>query len=533
MTTRAVNISSLLKRNNTWLRDSTKRIFDIAGAAIALIILAPVMGLIALAIRRDSPGSVIYHGMRVGRGGKYFNILKFRTMYETPDSYRGPRVTAHDDPRITPVGRWLRDTKLNELPQFWNVLKGEMSLVGPRPEDPSIAKTWPRSTWEEVLSVRPGITSPASVMYRNEETMLCAGNVLQQYIKELRPDKMRLDQLYVRYRTFLLDLDVLLWTALIMLPRLRSHSIPEQFLFVGPFTVLIRRYLNWFTIDLVITFTVISLTGLVWRWFEPLNVGWPNAVVLAVGFSLLFSVTGAIFGVNRISWSKAVVQDMFDLFPSWLSATAIALLINQLMSFFPTGLVLIASILALCGFIIVRYRSRIITGILCRLMYKRTEAMTARERVIIVGSGLNSQHIAWLLHHPMYANKFQIIGIADNDLFDQGMRIYGEKVIGKYVDIPNLVKIHDIGLVIVADQNILAENYQAIKEAFQSPGARIVILPDISTILSDLVKPQAMESIVMGIGEGESPIGQCFVGFGAMSSDDLEQRVEKLRNEKG
>ncbi len=93
-------------------------------------------------------------------------------MREFEESYQGPRVTAQDDPRVTSVGRWLRDTKLNELPQFWNVLVGDMSLVGPRPEDPEIGKTWPSDVRTEVLSVRPGITSPASVLYRNEENLI-------------------------------------------------------------------------------------------------------------------------------------------------------------------------------------------------------------------------------------------------------------------------------------------------------------------------------------------------------------------------
>ncbi len=97
-------------------------------------------------------------------GGKGFGILKFRTMYERAESYAGPRVTGKQDRRITPLGQWLRNTKLNELPQLWNVLIGEMSLVGPRPEDPEIVKTWPADARKEILSVRPGITSPASIL---------------------------------------------------------------------------------------------------------------------------------------------------------------------------------------------------------------------------------------------------------------------------------------------------------------------------------------------------------------------------------
>ncbi|HZW04014.1 MAG TPA: sugar transferase, partial [Anaerolineaceae bacterium] len=125
-----------------WIDNVLRRGFDIVFAGLALILLSPFYLLIAFLIKRDSPGPVLYRGDRMGRGGKVFKILKFRTMYEDDRSYQGPRVTAQDDPRITPTGRWLRDTKINELPQLWNVLRGDMSLVGPRPEDPSIASRW-------------------------------------------------------------------------------------------------------------------------------------------------------------------------------------------------------------------------------------------------------------------------------------------------------------------------------------------------------------------------------------------------------
>jgi len=111
-----------------------KRAFDVVVSGIGLIILSPIFSLIALGIKRDSPGPVYYRGARVGRHGKSFKMLKFRTMYERPESYNGTKLTANRDKRVTPLGQWLRDTKLNELPQLWNVFVGEMSLVGPRPE---------------------------------------------------------------------------------------------------------------------------------------------------------------------------------------------------------------------------------------------------------------------------------------------------------------------------------------------------------------------------------------------------------------
>ncbi|HNZ14278.1 MAG TPA: sugar transferase, partial [Anaerolineaceae bacterium] len=116
-----------------------RRTLDILAALGGLLFLAPFFAVIAIVIRRDSPGPVFYRGPRVGLHGKEFGILKFRTMYECPESYAGSAVTTSGDSRITPLGRWLRDSKINELPQLWNVLVGEMSLVGPRPEDPKLA----------------------------------------------------------------------------------------------------------------------------------------------------------------------------------------------------------------------------------------------------------------------------------------------------------------------------------------------------------------------------------------------------------
>ena len=167
-----------------------KRGLDILAAAFGLLLLSPVFLFLAILIKRDSRGPVFFRCARAGRNGKIIQILKFRTMHECAESYDGPSITARDDPRITPSGRWLRSSKLNELPQLWNVLKGEMSLVGPRPEDPEIVATWPAEVRLELLSVRPGITSPASVIYRNEEESLSSETVMTDYLHKILPDKL-------------------------------------------------------------------------------------------------------------------------------------------------------------------------------------------------------------------------------------------------------------------------------------------------------------------------------------------------------
>jgi lipopolysaccharide/colanic/teichoic acid biosynthesis glycosyltransferase len=484
----------------SWFSWAIKRAFDIVVSAIVLLLISPILGFIALAIRRDSPGPVFYRGKRIGLGGKTFNILKFRTMYEDPISYLGPRVTAHDDPRVTPFGRWLRDTKVNELPQFWNVLKGEMSLVGPRPEDPSLAKTWPTAVRGEILSVRPGITSPASILYRNEEALLSYGGVLQKYIQEVGPDKIRLDQLYVRYRSFWLDLDVFLWTALIFLPRVGSITLPEDLLYVGLFNQYIRRIANWFTIDMLVTLMAIGLTGLIWRTFEPLNVGWLRASAIAFGAALLFSLTKTIMGVNHIAWSKASFADAYELFPPWLIAFAILFLVNSQAALLPWAFVVVASVIALAGFVVVRYRSRLITALLVWILRHEGVVQTTRERVLIVGSGRTAEHISWLLDHPRYARKYQVVGFVEDDLFNKGMRIYGARVVGNCQELPDLVIKHNVGLILLADHRITYKEYRSITQNCDSMPVKILFVPDLFGSLNGL--DEAMPARLLSDGDG-------------------------------
>src|SRR5258706_16430552 len=149
--------SGLLRSAFHVVNDFFKRAFDVFTSLLGIVLLSPFLTAIAILIKRESPGPVIYGGTRAGKGNRPFRIWKFRTMYEVPDSYYGPAVTATGDKRITPLGHWLRDTKINELPQLWNVLIGEMSFVGPRPEDWKIAQDWPEEAQGEILSVRPAI----------------------------------------------------------------------------------------------------------------------------------------------------------------------------------------------------------------------------------------------------------------------------------------------------------------------------------------------------------------------------------------
>jgi lipopolysaccharide/colanic/teichoic acid biosynthesis glycosyltransferase len=475
---------SIKRRFNARLSDAFKRGFDILASFFGLLALAPLFAYIAYRIKRDTPGPVFYRGPRYGKHGRIFHILKFRSMREEPESYRGPRLTARDDPRITKVGRWLRDTKLNELPQLWNVLLGEMSLVGPRPEDPELGKTWPVEVRREVLSVRPGITSPASVLYRNEENLLDSDSLVESYVANIQPSKLRLDQLYVRHRSFLLDLDILFYTLLVLLPQNGAAAPVEEKLFLGPFSILVRRYVTWFVVDLLVSFAAVGLTGLFWRTLGPLNLGWPLAVLLTLLFSLLFSVMGALLGVNRIQWSRATSRDVLELLPPILATLLLVLAANYLLvlenpPLVPAEMVVTATVLAAFGFVLVRYRVRLFRSFAARWLSLRGGAAAAQERVLIVGGGESGQFIAWWLQNGRSVGRFQVVGYVDDDLYKQDTRIYGVDVLGCREDIPRLVAELDVGILVFAIHNIPAEDRRQVLEICTSTTARLLSIPDV------------------------------------------------------
>jgi lipopolysaccharide/colanic/teichoic acid biosynthesis glycosyltransferase len=189
----------------------SKRLFDVLAAASGLILLAPALLAIALWIRLDSPGPVLFRQRRVGRHGRHFDIYKFRTMADRPDD--GRQLTVGRDPRITRAGRFLRRSKLDELPQLLNVLEGTMSLVGPRPEVPRYVDRYPPAVRQTVLSVAPGITDLAAILYKDENDILGrAPDPERAYVETILPVKLEYYERYVRERSFWLDLRIIFRT---------------------------------------------------------------------------------------------------------------------------------------------------------------------------------------------------------------------------------------------------------------------------------------------------------------------------------
>jgi len=188
------------------LSDIVKRAFDIGASLAGLVVLSPVMLAIAVAIVVDSGLPVLFTQDRVGKGGQVFRIHKFRTMRAAA----GPRVTAGGDPRITRVGGFLRRTKLDELPQLWDVLRGAMSFVGPRPEVPGMFQRYPAAARERIVTVRPGITDLATLEFTDEEAILAgAADPEKTYLEEVVPQKIALYLDYLDRRSFGLDMRII------------------------------------------------------------------------------------------------------------------------------------------------------------------------------------------------------------------------------------------------------------------------------------------------------------------------------------
>lgn len=201
-----------------------KRALDIAVSLPVIALCLPFWMVVAIAIRLDSPGPILYRAQRAGKAGRPFTMFKFRTMVQGAAG-RGPGVTQGGDPRITRVGRILREFKIDETPQFLNVLRGEMSLIGPRPEDPRYVAHY-TAEQRRVLSVRPGIVGPAAIQYRHEEKILAAsGTAIEEtYLTIVMPEKLRLDLDYVDRQSLAYDLRLLIAGGLSVFRRHRPST---------------------------------------------------------------------------------------------------------------------------------------------------------------------------------------------------------------------------------------------------------------------------------------------------------------------
>jgi hypothetical protein len=363
-----------------------------------------------------------------------------------------------------------------------------MSLVGPRPEDPEIVSLWPEQVRKLVLSIRPGMTSPASVVYRNEEELLTGESFMDEYLNTILPDKLRLDQLYVHNNNLSTDLDVIFWTLIGLLPRIKHTSIPETTLYWGPLSSLFNRYFTWFMADICVALIAVGISGGVWRLGEVINLGIWLDLSVAIVIALVFSLINYLLGLGRVAWRQARPAYIFDLAFSTGLTTSILFVIDWFWkpsALLPRGMILVTGLLAFIGFTVLRYRERLVTGLASRWVLSRSRTSTLGERVLIIGAGECGQLAAWLLQKSNLSPALTVVGMVDDDPSKYRMRIDGQTVIGRIRDIPDLVRDQNIGVVLYAISKVSSERQEQILKVCRALPIRLVIIPDLIRIVQE------------------------------------------------
>lgn len=446
-----------------------RRFIDILISLASLILLSPFFLFIAIAIRLDSRGSVFHRGERMGKDAKIFYAFKFRTMVSDA-AQRGGGLTIRDDPRVTRVGKFLRRTKLDELPQLNNVLMGEMSLVGPRPEDPRYLPYYsPRQ--KQVLSVQPGITSLASIQYRDEEYRLAPKDWERTYISTILPAKLEIELDYLASRTWWRDIGILISTiSILVVDKERGsflHRAVEWF----------EKRISWVLIDIPLI-VVAYILAIAIRSINA-SLAYPEVFYLALGGIFIYLASNYFFGIYHRFWRYASGQEVVVLFSSIAAATLLLTLADLAMNerTLPLGVIWLGSILTFIFLAAVRYRRKLSSGARQMLENRFGFFSGSDPRVLIVGAGEEGQLAAWQIQNRMPGRPYRVVGYVDDDRKKHGMRIHNVQVFGGRAIIPELCTHLRVELILLAiPSNRITEPRQLL-ELCRKTSARLQVLP--------------------------------------------------------
>jgi FlaA1/EpsC-like NDP-sugar epimerase/lipopolysaccharide/colanic/teichoic acid biosynthesis glycosyltransferase len=453
----------------------------LAVATIGLVVLLPVMLVVALLVKLDSKGPILYRADRVGRYGREFRLYKFRTMIEGAHKH-GPAITARDDPRITRLGRILRTSRIDELPQLVNVIRGDMSLVGPRPEDPTyVAFYTPEQS--RLLSVRPGITSPASLAYRNESEILPWSRPFATYLESVLPAKLAIDLAYLERQTF--------WSDLAVIARTLGIWLESGGRLLRWASSLVRRRLLWMPMDVAsvaIGFYIALLLRFLDGFPQDFTAALPELNAAILPLMILYSVVNVSFRVDRRLWRYATVTDAKAILVPCVVSTAIAIGADLSLGrghFRPLPLsVIVMGAFFSCGSMAAaRYWSRLVG----RLSNRRLRAKGGSSRAVIYGAGDSGHLLAWRLLTAREGWSPRLIGFIDDDPRKRGLRIHGLPVLGRGDELASIVKRKGVDLILLAMANVAGERLSSILSLAQRTPAQIRMVPN---LLESVAKPR-------------------------------------------
>ena len=447
-----------------------KRCFDFLLGLIGLVLSLPILLVAGILIKVDSPGPIVFRQKRIGKDSRVFYICKLRTMVKGAECL-GPPITARNDPRITQIGTLLRWFKIDELPQLWNVVKGDMSIVGPRPEAPEIVADYTPED-RKVLSVKPGIFGPNQLIARDELDRYPEGVDVERYYRTvILPEKLRVDLDYVAHSSFLWDLILIaegIWVTL-------AGSLKARYILEG------RRRLVFLCADMA--FTLLSYYLAFFLRFDGKIPPYDLSTFFRFSpYLLLICVPLYIyFGLYQTLWQYAGISDIQGV----LKAVGLGSLLFAMLSLFqgyyvhPRSIYVLETIFAvllLGGF---RVGVKMFLG-----HFHKLQELKPRRNVLVVGAGDNGEALVReMLNRPDLG--LRPVGFLDNDLSKRGAKIHGLKVFGDCSMMKRVADLKNVKEVVVAVPTLSPEAIQGIFSMCRQAGLRVRIAPLLHRLTSE------------------------------------------------
>jgi len=525
-----------------------KRAFDVIVAVLGVLASWPLWMVAAILIKLDSRGPIIFRQTRIGRGLRPFSILKFRTMVDDAES-RGGLITLGNDARITRIGRLLRRTKMDELPQLLNILKGDMSIVGPRPEVPRYVELF-RVDFGEILRIRPGLTDLASLKYIDEATLLQqADRPEHDYRNKILPEKLRLAKLYVRHASLMLDIAIMAQSFLHILriplvvfelPGLSSsgsHGAWSCGTWIRSCVVQWRRPL---IVALDIGLIILANYLAFWLRFDGAIPAEEVRRFLAT-LPWLVVIRAAAFVAFRLNeglWRYVSIWDLRNILIGVATSTmAFYFLVRwgMAMTEYPQSIFVIDSVL-LVGFIAgVRLPRRLLRE---QVLYRN------KNKVLIIGAGDSGERIVREMR-TRASYRYQPIGFVDDEASLLNQRIHGIKVLGTLKDIPKIIAEYRPEEVVVAMPDAEPSLLRRIISELESCKVSIKTLPGVKDFVAGKSVLSQIRSVSLNDLLARAPIrlctdalhdmvsGKCVLltGAGGSIGSELARQICALRPE--
>lgn len=458
-----------------------KRLLDLFFSFAALILLLPLFFVIAALIRLDSEGAVFFRQERVGRRGKVFRIWKFRTMVDNAEAL-GSQITGKNDPRVTQIGQVLRKLKLDELPQLINVLLGEMSFVGPRPEVPRMTAGYDEKVRDEIFEVLPGMLGSSQLVLRDEEALLPEkGDVEAFYREHILPGKIKTDLAYVRSRDPFKDLKILARAV----PVLFGGSLKWSYIFES------RRRVFFLSLDLVLAAATYAAAFHIR--FENQVPEDQRAIMLAMlpWVICIRAFCYVSFGLYQTLWQYLGLEELISI----IKAVTVGTLLIPVAGFLlqtgdqPRSTLVVDWLLL----ILVLGLSRVLFKITAERL-RKPKIGSGRKNALIIGAGDAGEHLVReFIRRPELG--YRPAGFLDEDPMKAGMRIHGIKVLGGFSHFGQAVRVKKIEAVVIAMPEVSGETIQSIIHETRRLGLVCRIMPRMANVLSPQIIPLQLKEV--------------------------------------